>query len=45
MYNQTKMVVLLIKHKADLSIKDNDRKMASDYSKEKGFKTIMQLLK
>ncbi|MDA9343472.1 hypothetical protein N9R06_00050 [Algibacter sp.] len=35
MYNQTKMVVLLIKHKADLSVKYNDVKIASDYSKEK----------
>ena len=44
MYNQTKMVVLLLKHQADLSIKDNDKKMASDYAKEKGFEVLVALL-
>ena len=44
MYNQEDMVKLLLKHKADKTIVDNEGKKAIDYAKEKGFNSIAETL-
>ena len=45
MYNQEKSVRLLLEKGADTTIQDNESKTALNYASEKGFQSIVDLLK